>query len=864
MESTGKTDQVPASSPKTPNRQCAVCKAFLLKSDSHTSCPVCRPCTLAAPCPIDKSWSEDDWAAFSILRDVRVKARAAAHDKKRREGKKAGSGAGKSNTSRKIGKAKSAPSPPSAVGGGGDGVISGPVVEGLSPNPNPSHSSPNILSGWAAVGHAPPAEPSIHVGSDKTPAGLVLARYGLSGMGMVPSMGSGGEPSRHPPGVASEDRRFSERARLSHVPLTTGTSRRISTAPAALGRPPVSDDEPGGSESTAVVPIGGLRAPKPSGVQLVETAGVVVDEPEGSIPHLGGGTGAGFEDAIRQAVLASFSDPRVREAMLASSAYGSEPQRGSKRSFEESEDGGSQGPFNPAEAYEEADEEEWECGEDPYVEYDDEYVEYDEYEGPEPGGSEMGEVDEGAALMGPPHAFPPAGPRGRPPIDESVTGSASCRSFSSSVGSWVALESIPRSPVDYLEPARAGPFIAKVLADAGQPVSLDPVAPPQPPLGDLGFMNPASFQRKPTRHVPVVPLSETVRALVRGVEASAVAHEAATRDPLVTKLAPFRTVDEDIFVTPKCPESCFLQMEADQRSKCIPVQPVPAGVEGDSTRKKAAPFQVESWNRASDSDLRRMEDLARDGLRIANLQSFVMAHTLRALTDDSVSMDQEERVQSLETLKELQHMSTRHFAAIAAQSVITRRTCAIRALNFPDRRALMHAQFGSSLFGDEWETILQGELHRRRFAAEARFMRGRRGGSESRPGNSQARPRAGQPTGRPAVRGGRNARSRGRGGRVAQAVTAAAGALQAQFPAVMGVEETGAALLPPGSFLPAPPPGGYRREGGAARGSFRGRGRGGRGGGRGGRGGRSGRDRSYRGRGQRGRGTSRGGPQSHA
>ena len=129
--------QVPASSPKAPNRQCVTCKAFMLRSDPHTSCPVCRPCTLAAPCPIDQTWSEDEWAAFSILRETCVKARAAAHDKKR-EGKKAGSGAGKSgkisNTSRRSGKARSAPSPPSAVGGGGDGVTSGPVAEGPTPS----------------------------------------------------------------------------------------------------------------------------------------------------------------------------------------------------------------------------------------------------------------------------------------------------------------------------------------------------------------------------------------------------------------------------------------------------------------------------------------------------------------------------------------------------------------------------------------------------------------------------------------------------------------------------------------------------------------------------------------------------------
>ena len=152
-------------------------------------------------------------------------------------------------------------------------------------------------------------------------------------------------------------------------------------------------------------------------------------------------------------------------------------------------------------------------------------------------------------------------------------------------------ESIPRSPVDFSESVGAGLFIAKVLADAGQPVLLDSVVPPQLPLDYLGFMNPASFQRKPTHHVPVVPWSGSVRALVQDVQTSRVSHEAASRDPLVAKLAPFRSGDGVVFVTPECPESCFLQMEADQRSRYA--QPVPPDVEGDSTRKRAAPFRME-------------------------------------------------------------------------------------------------------------------------------------------------------------------------------------------------------------------------------------------------------------------------------
>lgn len=96
-----------------------------------------------------------------------------------------------------------------------------------------------------------------------------------------------------------------------------------------------------------------------------------------------------------------------------------------------------------------------------------------------------------------------------------------------------------------------------------------------------------------------------------------------------------------------------------------------------------------------------MEDLARDGLQIANLQSFIMAHLLSALTSESYQMG--DRVQTVETLKELQHMSTRHFSLIAAQSLVSRRACAAEALNFPDKRELTGSPVGAYLFGDGLE-----------------------------------------------------------------------------------------------------------------------------------------------------------------
>lgn len=140
-------------------------------------------------------------------------------------------------------------------------------------------------------------------------------------------------------------------------------------------------------------------------------------------------------------------------------------------------------------------------------------------------------------------------------------------------------------------------------------------------------------------------------------------------------------------------------MEADQASRCVPVLPVPPGVEGDAARKKTEPFKVRQWDRQRDADLRRLEDMARDGLRVANLQSFVMAHLLRALTDDAFVLSQQERIQTIETLKELQHMTTKEFGAISAQSVLTRRACAAQALNFPDRKSLLGAPFGRPYTG---------------------------------------------------------------------------------------------------------------------------------------------------------------------
>ena len=156
-----------------------------------------------------------------------------------------------------------------------------------------------------------------------------------------------------------------------------------------------------------------------------------------------------------------------------------------------------------------------------------------------------------------------------------------------------------------------------------------------------------------------------------------------------------------------------------------------------------------------------MEDLSRDGLRAANLTTFVLAHLLTALTDDAHVMPVEERVQTVETLRELQHVSTRHFAQITAQSLVTRRACAAQALNFPDRRVLTGAPVSSSLFGDGWEAPLKSELKRRQEPpAFKKPSRKRKRQGVSRPSSASVAPAAPSWI---ASRSGEGGRGRGRG-----------------------------------------------------------------------------------------------------
>lgn len=402
----------------------------------------------------------------------------------------------------------------------------------------------------------------------------------------------------------------------------------------------------------------------------------------------------------------------------------------------------------------------------------------------------------------------------------------------SSAGSWVP--PLERIGINYLGASTLGPYVARVLQSLGQRVVYDPATVPVASTGDLGFMNPGHHRRGPANPVPDVPLSRVVREIASEAMSQAIGREAAPRDPNVQRIAPISVHDRDLLSTPLCPESCFRLMEQDVHSRCTPVQPVPAGVEGEGQRKRLPSRKVAAWNREKDAELRKTEELARDGMQLANLQTYIMSHLLAALTDDSYVIDQADRVQTAETLKELQHLCTRQFSLIAAQSLVSRRSCAVDALNFPDRRTLMGAPIGVSLFGNRWEQLLEAEQTRRLENPPPR-QRGKK------------RPRVSQP--QAPSRGAPMGRGRGRGGRGRGRAPAALGAPPPSNQSLSVQQLANLGIFVQGMESAGPP---AQRRG-------QGRGRGQRGSGRG-------RGNASRGRGQRrgGRGPPRGGSQPSA
>lgn len=268
--------------------------------------------------------------------------------------------------------------------------------------------------------------------------------------------------------------------------------------------------------------------------------------------------------------------------------------------------------------------------------------------------------------------------------------------------------SIPRA----LSPATAAPFWEKVIREAGLPVER-----PERPAhsSTLGFLEPLD-SRSSSLSVPFIPLMDSIRSRVNEIHAL----QQVGRIPWLAPSLPNRDIDSDVFNTPLVPEACWERMTLDTHSQCVPMPPAPQGVQGAGpSRRPSQPFRVQAWNRTRDEGLRKVESLARDGLRANNAQLLAMAHLLRKDRPSGNSMTEEERLMTLSVVKDLAHASKDVLIKISEHSLMERRQLAAQAMNLTDKSGLIDAPLGKDLFGGAWADVADRDAANRKRRAEA-------------------------------------------------------------------------------------------------------------------------------------------------
>ena len=70
----------------------------------------------------------------------------------------------------------------------------------------------------------------------------------------------------------------------------------------------------------------------------------------------------------------------------------------------------------------------------------------------------------------------------------------------------------------------------------------------------------------------------------------------------------------------------FDKMEEDKFSRCVPLKPIPKGVQASGPPHSFyALFRVGAWNKARDEELSKLEPLACSGLRMSKAQLIALA-----------------------------------------------------------------------------------------------------------------------------------------------------------------------------------------------------------------------------------------------
>ena len=261
-----------------------------------------------------------------------------------------------------------------------------------------------------------------------------------------------------------------------------------------------------------------------------------------------------------------------------------------------------------------------------------------------------------------------------------------------------------------LSPVNARLFWEKVLTDAGLPIEY---APSVEQSFSLGVLERSS--RQPMASVPFIPIADSIKVSVEDTHKSA----KVGRMSWVQRVLPVSEGDSSFFTTPLCPEACFSRMEEDKHSFCVPLRPTPQGVESSGPpRKSMPPFKVGAWNRSRDEDLRKVESLARDGLRVSNAALLALAHLANSIQIPGREISVEERTRTIEVLRDLSHTSIDHYVRIIEQSIVSRRMVAAQAVNLADRAGLLAAPLGPDLFGGQWSAAAEAETAFRKRKAD--------------------------------------------------------------------------------------------------------------------------------------------------
>ena len=265
----------------------------------------------------------------------------------------------------------------------------------------------------------------------------------------------------------------------------------------------------------------------------------------------------------------------------------------------------------------------------------------------------------------------------------------------------------------YLSSKASAPFFAAAIADTNMDLSFPEE---EEHNQELGLACRAPPKEAPRPYIPVLKsLQANVRQLQKSCNVQRVRwHKTNFQAP--------PEAEKEFFMPTEVPKTCWQQMKDDAYSWCRPEKAPPAGVEGAASTASmpgpSKPHKVFPWNEARDTELHKLEALARDGLRIANATMIAFAHLLNGSLDPTKMMSQTAQRHTFFMVNDLVHTQASQFARISHRIALQRKLNVVRSLSVSDRNRLMNTRITSDIFGGEWPAIQAQEAELRKKKAE--------------------------------------------------------------------------------------------------------------------------------------------------